>query len=255
MFYSAEGNLCNNKNNKNSGDNDMFYNLNANVAPTNEGGCTSPINNPDYYSNNPKRDSASNKHLPNTSPIQGKQQSLFKDAPLLSKPLSPLSSNKSVETNILTDIVNSGSELLSNFIGLFSNKKTEQPVIKQPVENKSTMSNYSSSVEKFTEDKPSPDYYNKPAMEPLIKADYHLIQDNHMVQANNMNEQVVGFGVVTDFAQVPVKYEILPSNRNKVCESCNAKACSNALPVPYEFDIMTDKLHWAPNTCVSTPTN
>jgi hypothetical protein len=251
MFYSAEGNLCNNNNNKTNEineNNDMVYNISSNAVASNAGRCESPINDPKYYSNNPVRDSASNKNLTykpsiqKSQPVEVKEIQHFEQTTPFVK-TQPKQNVKPQETDLLTDIVNSGSELLSSFLGLFSsNKKTEKSdVSNKMVENKA--------VEKFTEDKPLPINYDKPSNEPIKYVEHNVNQSSN--DTNNTSNQVTGYGVMTDFEQVPYKYEILPSNKNTVCESCNVKACANELPVPYEFDIMTDKFKWDKYACLN----
>ncbi len=271
MFYSAEGNLCNNTTNKTTNDNNIFNTKYAGVNTLNNGGCKSPVNDPVYFTNYNKRDSATNKYLQGNpidksmpvkqvdlvkldllKPDSAKQDSVLQDA---IKPVSTkLEQVKEVykSKGLINTVVDAGSGVLSSFFGLF-NDKTEDKT-----ENKTV--NVQPKLENFTEDKPARDYYTK-LVNKLVDNDnisanteYGMIQTSCNVVSTNNNHrpQISGYGVATDYEQVPVNYEILPSNRNKVCESCNPKACG-VLPVPYEFDIMTDRYHLGPNSCVKTP--
>ena len=285
IFYSAEGNLCNNKTNKSTDDNDLFNTTHAGVNDSNDGSCMSPVSNPIYFTNYPKRDSAYNKHLDKNSflinsnvvPVQKQQESQSQPQPQPQvqvqvqqqpqrqvQPQRPVQQRPTTRKNkgFFDEIVDTGSNLLSSVFGVFSSDKKSNMV-----ENKTSSNGYSNNVqrvEKFTEDKPSRNYYSKAlvgtddgkSVSANSDSEYGMIQTTCNVVSKspgNNSNKATGYGVPTDFEQNPVNYEILPSNRNKVCESCNMKPCTTDLPVPYEFSIMSSDFRLGPNTCVKSP--
>jgi hypothetical protein len=279
IFYSAEGNLCNNKTNKSTEDNDLFNTTHASVNDSNDGSCKSPVSNPVYFTNYPKRDSAYNKHIDKNSflinsnvvPVQKQQESQPQvqvqpqvpvSVPVQQQPQRPVQQRPMSRKNkgFFDEIVDTGSNLLSSVFGLFSSDEKSNMV-----ENKTSSNGYSNNVqrvEKFTEDKPSRNYYSKALVGTdntktvSANSEYGMIQTTCNVVSkplSNNSNKVTGYSVPTDFEQNPVNYEILPSNRNKVCESCNMKPCTTDLPVPYEFSIMSSDFRLGPNTCVKSP--